>query len=451
MVRQTISDITPTKRTIRDIPVPTRRPQRPKAPEQDADIATPPPLRQTVSEESQREIPLPPPPPLPPSHNGMRQSGGFSFSRIRYIIVGLLVLGLLALLGSYMFRVQAVVSVVPKVKPATLDGTFMAKKEAKAGELAFQIVTASKEDAKVVPATGQKQVETRSSGTIVIYNNHTTASQRLVKNTRFETADGRIYRIDQSLTVPGKNKDGTPGFIEAVVYADVAGADYNIGLSDFTIPGFKGDARYTNFYARSKTSMTGGFVGKISTASAAEIKSATEALKDDLRGQLTTAIASQIAGGFVLFNNAVYADFENLSPTDSNDIKIKATAYAVVFEEKALSAEIAKATIADYDGAEIRGSNLNSIAFTPIPADVKPWQTGVVSFSLKGTTTLTWVFDQEKLRSDLAGQPKQKDRITEILKAYPGIDHAEVVVRPFWKPTLPQNSKAIEIVLSGTK
>ena len=54
-----------------------------------------------------------------------------------------------------------------------------------------------------------------------------------------------------------------PGSTETAVSADEAGKEYNIGKTDFTIPGFKGDARYSKFYARSKTDMEGGFIGTI--------------------------------------------------------------------------------------------------------------------------------------------------------------------------------------------
>lgn len=421
MPRHSISDINPPKRTIRDIPVPPHR--RPREIE--------------VEETENYE---------PPHNNEMMRRRRFRFFGKLPVVIGIIILGVFGFLGVQLFRVHATVTVLEKEKDISIDGSFLAKKDAKEGELPFETVSASKENSKTVPATGEKQVETRSSGTIIIYNNYSNATQRLIKNTRFETTDGRIYRIDQSVTVPGKDKDtGAPGQVETLVYADSAGEAYNIGLSDFTIPGFKGDPRYSKFFARSKTTMTGGFIGKIKTASSEDLKKAKQELETTLRDEVTKAIEGQVPEGFVLFKSALYINLETLSPPDSNELKEKATAYGVLFNEKKLASSIALATIADYDKSEILAKDLQNILFTPIPPDAKPWQTGVVSFSLKGTTTLVWLFDQEKLKNDLVGQPKEKARIATILEAYPSIDHAEVVVRPFWRSTLPTKVEDITI------
>ncbi len=418
-----MSDITPAKRTVWDIPVPDRR--------------------------RARVAPGETPPAEPPSPHEMKRPRSRFGKKFIFIGVAVLLVAL-GLLGREMLRVQAVVTVAEKKKSVSIDGTFIAKKETKTDELPFEVISATKEVSKNIPATGESTVETKASGTIVIYNNFSEASQRLIKNTRFETLEGLIYRIDQSVTVPGRNKDtGTPGSVEALVYADAAGKEYNIGLSDFTIPGFKGDVKYTKFFARSKTPMTGGFVGKVKTASPEEAEKARTELRAALREELAKNIQAQVPAGFVLFDKGVYLEFESLSPKNASEVKEKAVAYGVLFSEKKLSAMIAAAALADYDRGEVVGTNLNTMAFTPIPADARPWQTGVVSFSLKGTTTLTWVFDAEKLRSDLVGQPKEKARIATILQAYPSIDHAEVVVRPFWRTTLPDDVTDISVVIGA--
>jgi len=58
-----------------------------------------------------------------------------------------------------------------------------------------------------------------------------------------------------------ENGKTVPGSIEVTVYADEPLSKYNIGLTDFTVPGFKGAPQFETFYARSKTPMTGGFTG----------------------------------------------------------------------------------------------------------------------------------------------------------------------------------------------
>ena len=78
------------------------------------------------------------------------------------------------------------------------------------------------------------------------------------------------------VTIPGtkvENGKTVPGSKEVDVVADKAGAEYNIGLTDFTIPGFKGSPKFETVFARSKTEMTGGYVGnsQIVTKNAVDI------------------------------------------------------------------------------------------------------------------------------------------------------------------------------------
>lgn len=433
MPKQSITDITPpksSKRTVLDIPVPLhRRPRESVTP-----IFTPPPPYEPIDE--------------------MKRASGFRPRRSRLILIGgFIALVVLGFIARELFRVQATVTVTEKKQEVSVDGTFIAKKDFKDGELPFETVTSSDEQSKTVPVTGEEQVETRAEGTIVVYNNYSNAPQKLIKNTRFETTNGRVYRIDNSVTVPGIDKaTGTPGNVEAVVYADAAGAEYNIGLSDFTIPGFKGDPRYSKFFARSKTTMTGGFIGKIKTASADDLKKGKEELRASLKAELLIKIKAQVPEGFILFPDAIYIENETLSPPKSNELKEKATAHAVLFDSKKISKSIAFATLSesDYDGSDIYAEGFENVVFKPIPYDAKPWQTGVVSFSLNGKTTLTWLFDSEKLKDDLVGQPKERQRIVTILQAYPSIDHAEVVVRPFWRKTLPDDISDIFVRIVKT-
>ena len=129
------------------------------------------------------------------------------------------------------------------------------------------------------PATGKKNVEKKSRGEITIYNAYSSQSQSLVANTRFESPDGKIFRIENKITVPGakvENGKIIPAGIKMNVVADKVGAEYNIGPAKFTIPGFKGAPKYDGFYARSESQMAGGFVGELVYPTDDEIKTAKE-------------------------------------------------------------------------------------------------------------------------------------------------------------------------------
>jgi hypothetical protein len=66
---------------------------------------------------------------------------------------------------------------------------------------------------------------------------------------------------------------------------------------------------------------------------------------------------------------------------------------------------------------------------------------------LNGSTAIEWVTDETALAGDLAG--KSKSNLDTVLKAYPSIESASAVVRPFWKSSFPEDSKKIKIVRNG--
>ena len=218
-------------------------------------------------EHSIRDIPLPPGHRRPPMPSDVEEKEEFNESVLPrkkkismtknwffWILVGVLVLAAFAgILLSTLFA-GVTVSVTPKSAVVTPPATMVAQVNAPVGVLPYQVVSASRTASTTVKASGSTQVSKSASGVITIYNNYSTSPQALVATTRFAAPNGNIYRIKKDVTVPGATKaaDGTltPGTVTATVYADAPGATYNLGQTQFTIPGFKGSPQYTKFYAK---------------------------------------------------------------------------------------------------------------------------------------------------------------------------------------------------------
>ena len=116
------------------------------------------------------------------------------------------IIALMVTLGN-IFSV-ATLTVTPQSQKVTINLDLVAKPKTVTGELSYNSLALVRDKEEIVPADGEKPVESRSSGRIVIYNSYSTSPQRLVKNTRFETPEGLIYKIADSVTVPGrKNLD----------------------------------------------------------------------------------------------------------------------------------------------------------------------------------------------------------------------------------------------------
>ncbi len=344
------------------------------------------------------------------------------------------------------FNIGAVVTVTPKEKEIYVDNSFVSKKTAKEGELNFEVISLVETMEKAVPTTGEKKVDKKARGEIVVYNDYSTQSQRLIKNTRFETPEGLIFKSESSIVVPGQTKkDGksTPGSVGVVVVADESGEKYNVDLKDFTIPGFKNEPEYEKFYARSKTAMTGGFSGIIKTASPTDIEIARKELTVVLKEKVQKAVSEKVPAGFILFDNAFFTSFETLSNPEDSNVSMKVLANAIIFNKDNLAKILAGLKIDDYRGENITSNVLDKMSLKVDPKEATPWITGVFPVTFTGTTTLTWNIDTGKLRKDLVGVPK--NFVNDIFKNYIGIDKAEVALTPTWKSVFPEDEGKIEI------
>jgi hypothetical protein len=238
-----------------------------------------------------------------------RRKGPRSYKGILIAVGVIAVLGL-AIVVSNAFH-GATLQLTPRTVSAMVDDVYTAKKLSLPADLNYETVTIKQSGSETVKATGERQVDKKATGVIVIYNNYNSSPQRLIKNTRFATPEGLIYRITDSVTVPGK-KGTVPGSVEATVTADQPGESYNVGLKDFTIPGFKGDPRYTAFYARSKTPLSGGFSGIQKIVADADRAKAKSAIESRVETELVKQIVAQIPEDKVFFPKGYTVDFVQL-------------------------------------------------------------------------------------------------------------------------------------------
>lgn len=368
-----------------------------------------------------------------------------SRNKKRLAIIGLFVgVVVLAVLVSGFFN-GASVSVTPRTAEASIQNEYTARKGEAAAELAYQILAISSEGSESVKATGERQVEKRATGTIVIYNNYNGTPQRLIKNTRFATPEGLVFRISDSVNVPGK-KGSTPGSVEAVVTADEPGEKYNVGLKDFTIPGFKGDPRYAAFYARSKTPIQGGFIGVEKIVAESDRQKAKANIQKKIQADLISQVNAQIPPDRVGFENGWKIEYKSLPETAVSDSEVKiqeeGTLTAVLFDRQQLSSVLAKGKIADYKGDPILVTNMEDLQFVPKePFD--PSAASSILFALSGKARFEWTYDESALKEALAGEPRSA--IPSILQKYPMIQKADISLRPLWARKFPSSPEKITI------
>lgn len=358
------------------------------------------------------------------------------------------------LIGLSGLVTRATINITPRQASLPVSGSFEASQTPGSAAIEFGLMRTSDREQKTVVATGVEQRSDKAKGLITIYNNYDDKVQKLIANTRFETADGKIFRIEAPVSVPGATtKDGvkTPGQITVSVVADKPGAEYNIGPSEFTIPGFKGDPRFTAFSGRSSSPMSGGFVGEARTVSPTDKAKVRAELQELIRSRIVEKAKNEIPETALLFTDSVQVAFTESLPiaaTSSKDSVIlveEGTLTAIVFDNKKLASGLAAKLLPGYNGEEIRLANPEELKFSFSNKSATGSIPDKISFNLEGTAKLVWDFDQasliEKLRSVTPAE------YPNIFALYPGIEKASVSFFPPWSRGIPESDGRVKVVL----
>ena len=494
MPKQILQDMVP-KKSIRDIPVPDRNQSISKSKVDmidEKDFTDPIPAAKTraaaAAAEAAEAAQVPEETVVPirtsaPRQEAARQrfdDGHFSSlgrrSSVWYWvggILGVLVIGIIV--ATLLSSADIVVSLKATDYPLSAVAFTASPSGTAASGLSYQVINESIDSAPtLVQGTVDQTVSDKASATIIIYNNYSSAAQKLIANTRFQTSAGKVYRIASAVTVPGKTQVkgvATAGSVQAVVTADQPGADYNTdtsdltgGLVDLTIPGLQGDPRYcatpnntcAGLYARSITPFTGGFVGTTKTVSQADLQTAKISLDSSLKDTLLKQALAQTPSGFILYPNAYTITYTSASTTlgaQGTTIVERGALTGALLNRQELSNAIA--TMAGVGGdstsTSYLASNLDSLTFTIASSSsslasilAAPATAGNdLDFTLDGNAHLVADVDTDAVLHDSLGLPK--DNISQLLVKYPGIDAINITVRPFWKTSIPSNASSVTV------
>ncbi len=390
--------------------------------------------------------------------------GGFGQQHVKgtskyglWIIAGICTIVFLFALSFFFAKAAVVVS--PKAQDYVLNDNLSAIKDVNENGLSYDIVILSGEETKTIATTSDTDVAQHATGRVAIFNNFSTATQKLSKDTNLEGSNGKIYKIDATVSVPGKAADGTPGSIEVGIYAKEAGVEYNSGPLDFKITSFKGTSKYNKFDVKSTSggAITGGYVGKSPVLSDVEKANAVSELKTELKDKLLKKATDQIPSGFILFKDAVFLTTDDVNVIDLASYKentlpvtLKGTLYGFLFNEKNLTQKIAKDNITDYDDtASVYIPNIKDLTFALTDQNISFADVQNINFTLTGTAKVVWKFDGEAFKQVILG--KAKSDFNQILSEYKNVDSAQLTLSPFWVRTIPDTLKDIDVTVNYPK
>lgn len=308
-----------------------------------------------------------------------------------------------------------------------------------------QLFNFQKEDSGSFPVTGDKNLVQKSSGKITIYNK-SSAAKSLVATTRFESTDKLIFRIPQTLTVPPATKNGdqlVPGSVGSIVFADKPGAEYNIGPTQFTIPGFKDGPKYNYFYAVSKEPMSGGQIGEAKVVTDADFSKARETLTNQLKDEIIKSLKTQSGQLKILDSAAVKFDdpitnAKISDPADELKMTIRGSAQTVGFKESDVRELIDKFVQAN-SGMDVLDKDLAIQYREPVIDNVNK----TMKFTVQVNGTAAAKIDLVKVKNDILGL--DEEAIRSYFKDLKEVESARVSLSPFLVKRIPSDQKKVKI------
>lgn len=379
----------------------------------------------------------------------------------KYAVLGLLLL----ILGgggysAYAYLPKAQIKIVGKKTEWSYKDAVLASKQIKVADLGSKSIPAEVFSLKKnftfsFLASGKKNVAQKATGALMIYNVYSSAPQTLVANTRFAAPDGKIFRLDKNVIVPGAKVAGgklTPSSISAAVHADAAGSDYNIGPSRFTIPGFKGSPKYEGFYAESKESMAGGFVGNLAFAADADINQhkdeAVKKLKDSVIGAVRLSMPSDFKtiDGSEQFNVLGEKIIKEADPSGNFSIFLEGQASVIAFREADVLDLLKMLGESDLQ----KQNNLSG------SLDVKNYKLeyGAGQFdSRRGQLVFNVDFEgafwQPLNAADLSNKflAKSEADLRPLINSLANVEKVTISFWPFWVKSVPSDPRRVEIVV----
>ncbi|MFA5052647.1 MAG: hypothetical protein WC565_01120 [Parcubacteria group bacterium] len=355
---------------------------------------------------------------------------------------------------SFFILPTAQISIERKKTDWSFSGTVIAstKETAISGNnltIPAQIFTVSKNGVYSFPASGSEIVEKKAVGTITIWNAYSSESQPLVKNTRFVTPDGKVYRLTSAVTIPGaKISEGKvqASSIESEVIADAAGDSYNVGsIQKLRIPGFQGSPKYDGFYGEFKTGASGGFVGEMKVPTKDDIKAAKEDVTAKMDAAVKSSIVMTIPPEFKIIENAITYSVTKDGVVSDPDDKGEFS-YGVMMEAKVpaykeddlvvlMTEKFKENNSESYDLISKELSYVSDLS-ADLPA-------GKISIPLDFKGIWARSFDANVFKAEIIGSSEKS--LKSAIFAIPGVLSAKADLWPFWVTSVPKNPEKIEI------
>lgn len=368
----------------------------------------------------------------------------------KLIVFGLVVLGLLVAY-SLLFH-SAEVVLTKKTQNAVLTNQeFNATLQGEEGSLAFiRVKPFSAKETVYVEGSIEENRQTKTSGMITVFNTDS-SDKNYIKNTRFQSPDGNVYRAFNRFVIP-KGTTENPGSVDVLVVAENPGDKYNSeeGLT-FVLPALKeqGDSSFDKVYAEQKEPLTGGYSGVVRVPIEDDIAEAQTKLQTRLEQSLfdefkTTLPDSYVVNeDYVVVSDPVFTQKPN-EEKGGVDLEARSELYAVVFKQDDYSRFMAQQFVQGYNGESVVVTNANDLPLNIVSENFDPATSESFTFTTTGEARFEWAIDQDEIQSLLAGKLRSHVE-NDLVVGLDYIEVEEIKVSPFWRRSLPKDVDSITV------
>lgn len=334
---------------------------------------------------------------------------------------------------------------------------FLASKDGNANSINFEIMIVSDKKVKSIILTEPKDISEKGNGTITLYNEFTTTPQKLLAGTFLVDNNGKTYKTDSAVTIPGYKLDSKkkviPGQITVNITAFLAGEVYNGSPSDFHINSFKGTTKYNKIYGKPKTDITGGALGLFYVLSDQDKNKIKTIAESSFKDDLINKVKALVPPGYILYKDAINFSYkvpeDLLSVNPEAEIEIEGILSVVLLDQKSLFDNIIKTSLGDISKQEIKEiviPNLNNFSFSFVNKEqLISKDIDSISFLLDGNTEAIWRPDTDLLKMKLSGI--EKTEVLPIFAQDKGINSALVKIFPPWQKNIPSDITKINILV----
>jgi hypothetical protein len=105
--------------------------------------------------------------------------------------------------------------------------------------------------------------------------------------------------------------------------------------------------------------------------------------------------------------------------------------------------------VGTYAGQDVTLESAENLTLTPKDGLAPMPGIDSLTFTLTGTTDITWVVDPVKVAGGVAGKSRQAAQT--ILAGFPEVEKGVLSLKPFWAGTMPEDPAKIQIVIEKVK